>query len=192
MPLAMHVAARFTTEEFLALPEPPPGLRFELLDGDLVTMNAPGNHHQLAMTCIAAALHTWCRDVAGRGLAIVEAGTGAGDDTVFVPDVQWYSADRVPSLDLRPWPVGDLVCEVRSPSTARYDATTKLDRYACEGAREVWLVDPVDLRARILRQPDDAAPGTPFTLEETPGPDDALTSPLLPGFTLPLSALVAP
>lgn len=190
MARAMHATARMTTAEFLALPETPDlPLRFELLDGELVTMNPPGNRHQLAVTRIASALDAWCRTGSDRGLAIIEAGTRAGDDTVFVPDVQWYAMGRVPSLEDHPWPVGDLVCEVRSPSTARYDATTKLDRYGREGAREVWLVDPVSASARILRRAEDAPPSSPLTIVATPGPGGALTSPMLPGFAFALAAL---
>lgn len=187
MTLTMHVAARLTTEEFLALPEAPPGLRFELLDGELVTMNAPGNHHQMAVLRIAATLDNWCRAAPGRGRTGLELGTGAGPDTVFLPDVQWYAEGRVPSLDLRPWPVGDLVCEVRSPSTALYDATTKLERYGREGSQEVWLVDPMDRTARVLRR---STVTEPLALAAELGPDDDLASPLLPGFALRLAGLL--
>jgi Uma2 family endonuclease len=36
----------------------------------------------------------------------------------------------------------DLLVEIRSPGTARYDRRIKLPRYARAGVREIWLVDP--------------------------------------------------
>jgi Uma2 family endonuclease len=36
----------------------------------------------------------------------------------------------------------DLLIEIRSPGTARYDRRIKLPRYARAGVREAWLVDP--------------------------------------------------
>jgi len=147
MAVPMHVAARMTTQEFLRLPETPDGLRLELLDGEVVTMNPPTPRHQ----------------------------------AVFVPDIQWFSAQRSGlHVDARLWPVGDIVAEVRSESTARYDRELKCRRYLALGAREVWLVDPGALTVEI-HQPA----GDPVLL----GPDASLTSPLLPGFTLPLVRL---
>jgi Uma2 family endonuclease len=183
----MHPAARMSREEFLALPESPPGLRFELLDGELVTMNDPLAVHQVVAGRIYAALLGWCDAEAGRGQVLLPVDTEVGHDTVFGPDVQWFAAGRdLPSRGERPWPVGDLVVEVASPSTARYDAVVKAGRYAAAGAREVWLVDPVALAVRVLH-PDAAGVGTVLAARLEDG--DVLTSAQLPGFTLSIAGL---
>ncbi|MGE4426996.1 MAG: Uma2 family endonuclease [Solirubrobacteraceae bacterium] len=181
----MPIAARLSREEYLALPESPPGVRFELLDGELVTMNDPLLNHQDAAGIVWAALRAWCRAAADRGRATLSIDTELGPDTFFGPDVQWFAPDRVlPSKRERPWPVGDIVVEVASPSTARYDAETKTERYLRAGAREVWLVRTDPLGARIHRRAADGA-----TVLVDLAADDTLASPLLPGFALALAEL---
>jgi Uma2 family endonuclease len=44
----------------------------------------------------------------------------------------------------------DLVVEVASPSTARYDRHEKLNRYAQAGVSEYWIVNPVTQTLEIL------------------------------------------
>lgn len=172
--------ARFTREEFLRLPESSPGFRFELVDGELVTMNDPLPLHQVVVGALYAELRAWCRAAPGRGRVLLSIDTEVGPDTIVGPDLQWFSPRReLPDLAERPWPAGDLVVEVASPSTARYDAGTKLARYLTAGAREVWLVSSDPPGVRVVgpsgeRQVD--AGGT-------------LTSALLPGFELPVAAL---
>ncbi|MCK9250880.1 MAG: Uma2 family endonuclease [Solirubrobacteraceae bacterium] len=179
----MHTAARMTTREFLALPEPPAMLRFELLDGELVTHNGPAARHQMALVRLIVTFDAWCGAAPDRGRVLPDLAVEPSTDTVFLPDLQWWSAGRGPSADDGlPWPVGDIAIEIASPSTARFDAIVKTDRYLQAGAQEVWLVDPQRPGARIVRA--DVA-GPPAEL----GPDDALTSPLLPGFALPLARL---
>jgi len=179
MAAPMRVAARMTKDEYLGLPETP-GLRLELLDGEVVTMNSPLALHQAVALRLLVALSSWCDGDQDRGRVLHELAVDVGPDTVLVPDVQWYAAARaLPVLTSRPWPVGDLVAEVLSASTARYDAEVKLARYFDAGACDVWLVDPVATTIRAS-----TADG-----ERTLGTGDTLTSPVLPGFGLPLALL---
>lgn len=182
MSSTMHVAARMAREEYLALPEFPPGVRFELLDGELVTMNDPLAVHQIVAGRLYAALLAWSDSRPEGGRVLLPVDTDVGPDTVFGPDVQWFSPERtLPSIRERPWPVGDLVVEVAAPSTARYDALVKAARYADAGAREVWLVDPAGPTVRVLR----GAGRTPVVFST----GDVVSSPLLPGFALPVADL---
>ena len=184
MTSTMTIAARFTREEYLALPESPPGIRFELLDGELVTMNDPLPVHQKVVANLLIALVTWTRAASGRGQVLLPIDTDVGPTTIFGPDLQWFASDReLPSERERPWPAGDLVVEVASPSTARYDAEVKAGRYLAAGAREVWLVRTDPLGATVLR------PGRAEPESTTLSADGDLTSPLLPDFLLPLATL---
>lgn len=181
MARAMRATTRMTKDEFLALPETPDGPTLELLDGEVLEMNPPTHQHQLVELRIAAALLIWCDAQAGRGHVFHGSGAALDADTVLVPYIQRYTADReLPSPRARERPVGDLVAEVRSESTARYDREVKRARYLEAGAREVWLVDPLTATVVVT------CPGEPDTLL---GPGETLTSPLLPGFALPLERL---
>lgn len=62
-------------------------------------------------------------------------------DTVVQPDV--FIARDLHKLDDRGMcGAPDWVAEVLSPSTARYDRTTKLAAYQRAGVPEIWLIDP--------------------------------------------------
>lgn len=173
--------ARFTREEFLRLPESSPGFRFELVDGELVTTNEPLPLHQVVVGVLHAELRGWSRAAPDRGRMLLPVDTEVGHDTILGPDLQWFAPERdLPPLAERPWPVGDLVIEVASPSTARYDAATKLGRYLDAGAREVWLVSPEPLGVRMV------SPGG----ERRVDAGGTLTSALLPGFELRVDALL--
>jgi Uma2 family endonuclease len=48
----------------------------------------------------------------------------------------------------------DLVVEIQSPSTARYDLTEKFNLYEASGVREYWVVFPAEAIQVFLLQPD--------------------------------------
>lgn len=77
---------------------------------------------------------------------------GADDqiDTIVQPDV--FIVCALQKLDERGMcGAPDWVAEVLSPSTARYDSTTKLRAYERAGVPEVWLINPTDRTVAIYR-----------------------------------------
>lgn len=79
---------------------------------------------------------------------------GAGEDdqidTVVQPDVLIVrDLQKVDDRGVRGAP--DWIAEVLSPSTARYDRTTKLRAYERAGVPELWLIDPTDRTVTIYR-----------------------------------------
>ncbi|CAN5893994.1 hypothetical protein BH23ACT10_BH23ACT10_06530 [soil metagenome] len=89
-----------------------------------------------------------------------------------------------PAFDQAP----DLVVEVLSPSTRSFDAIRKCRDYAAIGVAELWLIDPDGPEATILRV-SDAVPNVFVDAQADIGPDDLLSSPQLPGFTVRLGDL---
>jgi Uma2 family endonuclease len=79
-------------------------------------------------------------------------GSGADDqvDTVVQPDV-FIVCDPQKLDDRGVSGAPDWIAEVLSPSTARYDRTTKLRAYERAGVPEVWLIDPTDRTLTIYR-----------------------------------------
>jgi Uma2 family endonuclease len=63
---------------------------------------------------------------------------------VVRPDLSGWRRERlVDPWDVRPIDVvPDWICEVTSPSNARYDRVTKARLYLEAGVRSLWLVDP--------------------------------------------------
>jgi Uma2 family endonuclease len=62
-----------------------------------------------------------------------------------MPDVQVFRSGNEPAADQEQGLVrghADLVVEIVSPSSRRYDRVKKLNWYAQLGVPEVWIVDP--------------------------------------------------
>ena len=71
-------------------------------------------------------------------------------DTVVQPDVFIVcDSQKLDEHGVRGAP--DWLAEVLSPSTARYDRTTKLSAYERAGVPEVWLVDPTTRTVTIYQ-----------------------------------------
>jgi len=79
--------------------------------------------------------------------------------------------------------VPDIVVEILSPSTARYDRGEKSDRYATLGVRELWLVSS---EAEII-EVFALAEGR-YVLDARAGLDEPIRSTVLPNLIFPASA----
>ncbi len=180
----MPVDIRLTYDDLCLLPNN--GKRYEIVDGELFVTPAPRRPHQKVVTNLAYYLTEFTKRT-GRGETYV-----APFDVVFSrfdvvePDVLYISEKRLAVLtEMNVQGAPDLVVEVLSESTAEIDHTTKLKLYARYGVEEYWIIDPDNCSAEIYRR-------TPAGLDlaQNLKRGDALTSPLLPGFSLPLLKLV--
>jgi Uma2 family endonuclease len=174
-------------DAFLA--RPPTRWREELIDGRIV-VNEPVMRHQLAAAEILFALDRWIREGSGSGRASLPVNLRVSDHNVFSPDVLWYAdagrTDVDASAQLHP---PDLVIEVRSPSTWKYDVGVKSERYAGWGVGELWLVDLVSRIVIVRRRTGTDSSG--FDVVEEVSEEEALTSPRLPGFALRVQEIFA-
>lgn len=180
------VPQRMTAEEFLAYPEKQVHLRYELIDGEIV-ISDPTPLHQLAVANLLIALRLWSGPDHELGFATLNINVGVDARTVLSPDLQWYAAGReLPSLTHRPWPLGNLVAEVRSPSTWHVDVGRKRQIYERDGVQELWLVDPPTRSVLVFRRSEGS---TTFDVTTEVGEDAELTSPLLPDFSASVAEL---
>lgn len=130
-----------SADDFYALPDSPE--RYELFEGMLVTAPPPDGTHQSIQSWL---VHQLWKFAEGTGGQVLGSPTGVqiGSATVFEPDVLYLAPQQVPFLEtrgVRGAPA--LVVEISSPSTRRYDLSTKLPAYLDAGVQEVWIVDPV-------------------------------------------------
>jgi Uma2 family endonuclease len=185
---------RLTAEQFLALDDPDQRLRFaELIDG-VIVVTAPSAFHQELEFRVIRALRNWMDAAPGRGQAGLPGNLVVDEHNVFEPDVWWMAEHRKPGLDWLCFPDNpDLVVEVRSPSTWRYDVHVKKRRYEEIGVAELWLVDTdAEVVLVFRRSADDKGERSAdfdVALELQASEGDCLTSPLLDGFSLDLVAL---
>jgi Uma2 family endonuclease len=181
----MTTTTRMTAEQYFAVSVE--GDRTQLVEGELV-VNEPPLEHVLVQRNLLFVLTTWTQAAPGRGIAFPPVDVVVDEHNVFGPDVVWLREERVPNpLAGRLQGLPDLAVEVRSPSTWRYDVGKKKLAYERSGLPELWLVDNVAASVLVYRRSDAKAPA--FDVELELAGSDELTSPLLPGFSVPVERL---
>ena len=186
----MTLAVRFTSADLDTLPDLP-GVRYEIIDGELYVSKAPQFGHQYPAGVVHVALHAWSEET-GAGYTCEVPGLVFTEDNDVIPDLVWIRKDRLAeALDgqghfrLAP----DLIVEVLSPGRVNQlrDRESKLALYSRQGVQEYWIVDWQAQTVEIFRRG-----ATGLELQAALGNDDVLTSPLLPGFRCPVAKLWAP
>ncbi len=142
-------SAPYTWEDFVALDDD--DLR-ELIDGELVEVEVPTFGHEEIVATLAYFLRAWVE--AGHGGRVVASGykVRVSDRRGVMPDLQLYrSGNDAPVTQQQGLVQGraDLVVEIVSPSSRRYDRVKKLNWYAQLGVPEYWIIDP---EARTLER----------------------------------------
>jgi Uma2 family endonuclease len=181
--LVTVTAERLTLDEFLARDFPP---RTQLVNGEVV-MNQPRARHDRIAFHLARRLAEWTEKGGSGEAAVNRAWTSTGPN-YFVPDAWWVRADRITPGDTslaQHYP--DIVIEVRSPSTWRYDIGPKRSAYEQAGVAELWFIDVESETVVVNRRskPDVAKFDVLLELER----GSTLTSPLLRGFTITVDEL---
>jgi Uma2 family endonuclease len=183
----MSVQRRYTSADLEAMPYDE-WHRYEIIDGELFVSSAPSWNHNRAANQLMRALENW-DDAHGLGEACLVPGVIFADDDNVIPDLVWVSREKLERgldaaghLTVAP----DIVVEVLSPGSdnARRDRVAKFGLYARQGVQEYWLVDPARRIVEVFRHD-----GRTLELVASLSGDDALTSPLLPGFACPLRRL---
>lgn len=183
----MSATVRWTSADLLALPDD--GKRREIIDGELYVSSQPHFYHQVVGSRYTTFLDLWNFET-GAGVTAVAPGLIFADDQDVAPDVVWASHARLATIlhggKLHGAP--ELVIEVLSPGARNVarDRTAKLGLYGRRGVEEYWIADWRQHRVEVYRRE-----GTGLALVAALGPGDTLTSPLLPGFALPLDRLFA-
>jgi len=133
---------RFTYADYLTWDD---DKRWELIDGVPYEMaSAPSSGHQR----ISSRMHyQFFSMLKGRPCEVFHApfdvrlNADTLDDTVVQPDLV-IICDKEKLDEKSCKGVPDLLVEILSPSTARYDRMIKLHRYQKAGVREFWIIDP--------------------------------------------------
>lgn len=176
---------RITYQDYLQLPE---GGRWEVLEGDLRMVPAPGELHQRVSSGIYRALDTFVRQHALGRMYYAPMDVILAEDSVVQPDLLLIRKERLSILapeGVRGAP--DLVVEVLSPgSTAARDRGIKRRLYGRYGVQEYWLVDPAARTVEVT-----VSEGGELQTWQVFGAGDRVQSPLLPGFELVVDELFA-
>ncbi|MGF1645759.1 MAG: Uma2 family endonuclease [Kineosporiaceae bacterium] len=129
---------RLTVAEYLALPDPDDGQRYELVDGVVLVTPSPTFDHQWD----SAQLHVQLFLASPPELRVLAApfDVRLADDTLVRPDLVVLRRRDV--VDGRLTGIPLLAVEFLSPSTRGQDLLLKRARYARAGIPSYWVVDP--------------------------------------------------
>ncbi|HLY60266.1 MAG TPA: Uma2 family endonuclease [Terriglobia bacterium] len=180
----MPVDIRLTYDDFCLLPSD--GKRYEVIDGELLVTPSPNFLHQSVVTNLTYHLSAYLINHPFGRVLVSPFDVVFSQFDVVEPDILYVSKARSSVLtDKNVQGAPDLVIEVLSPSTAKIDRTIKLKLYARFGVEEYWIIDPEGPAAEIYRRDKEG-----LELAATLDGQGLLTSPLFPGFNLPLQKLV--
>jgi Uma2 family endonuclease len=167
-----------TADEFLEWPDEP-GMRQELIRGEVVTMSLPGGEHGEIAQEIGGLM--WAHVKASKLGRTYAAETGflveRDPDTVRGADVAFVRTDRLAAIKNRKKHVPfapDLAFEVNSPNDRDDEIEEKIQLWLKAGSLLVWSVDP-ESRTVVVYRPG-AEPVTLGEDQEIDGGD------VIPGF----------
>ena len=138
-----EAGGKLTNADYMRLTPPVPGgVRYQLIDGELIEMSGAILAHQIFLFQFSLALGT---QVGALGIGeIVPAPYDVHIDefNTYQPDLLFVSNERRGILErLGAFGAPDVVVEILSDSTRRRDLGAKLPVYLRAGVREVGIVD---------------------------------------------------
>ena len=178
---------KLTYDDFLLFPDD--GKRHELIDGEHYVTPSPNRKHQKVSLNISLMMGNWLEQnpIGQIYYAPFEVIFSMFD--VVEPDLLYMSNERAAQVltDANVQGAPELVIEIGSPSTRQRDETIKRRLYEQSGVSEYWVVDPEIDVVRVYRRGPKGFE-RPEELRAESG--DVLTTPLLPGLSLPLARIV--
>jgi Uma2 family endonuclease len=158
------------------------GRRWELLEGELIAVSSATPKHQLIVINLLLALRQHL--LPNLGLVLIDVEFALSEWIRLRPDVCVLLKEKASRLDTDQIPIPgspDLAVEVISPTERPSESLGKVRSYLRNGASEVWQVYPktrtveihTELGIRVLAS------------------TDWISTPLLPGFQVPVAAFFA-
>ena len=140
---------KLTNADYMRLTPPVPGgVRYQLIDGELIEMAGASDSHQVFALRCGSALLIQTDDLGIGEVRIAPYDVHIDEFNTYQPDLLFVSNERRDILErLGAFGAPDVVVEILSDSTRRRDLAEKLPVYLRAGVREVVIVD---LEARTV------------------------------------------
>ncbi len=185
--MAKTSSARLNAEDFARLPND--GFRYEIIAGELYMSPSPKARHQYLLGELYYRLRAYlAAHPLGRAY-VAPFDVHFGGEDIVQPDLIFIRQERVKAL-VKDWIYGvpDLLVEVLSPATeTRLDRQAKYHLYETRGVADYWLADPERRRWETYR-----LSAGKYQQAANLGGDDIFTTPVFPGWELPLASLWMP
>jgi len=180
---SLKARPRKTVDDFMKLPE---GARAELIEGEIFMSPSPKARHQRVGMNLTVELTGFIRlGNAGQLLAApCDVHLPSGD--IVQPDLIFVSTRNQGIIQDWIRGVPDLLVEIVSPDAPERDRIVKRRLYERNGVPEYWIVDPQEGSVEVLSLKAGAYASHGF-FEKA----DTVTSPSIPGLSLPVASLLA-
>ncbi len=143
--------AKMTARQFLQLGEDPPGVKLELVDGEIAVSPSPIPAHSYALLRLTLILGNHI-DAGELGELYSDVDTVLNKYNVRRPDVLFFSRDRLHLIGKKAMEgPPDLAIEVISPSSDRIDRKDKFRQYCKAGVEHYWIIDPAKKSLHAFR-----------------------------------------
>lgn len=183
--VAGYSSTKLTYAEFLAFPDD--GLRHEIIDGEHYVTASPVMRHQRILLNLSYLIRGYLETHPIGEVFFAPVDVLLSTNDIVVPDLIFISHERSRVLTAKNVQgAPDLVVEILSPSTRSRDERLKRDLYERVEVAEYWLVDPGRDVVTAHRRA-----GASFAEVREYNVRESITTPLLPGFELPLARLFA-
>ena len=178
---------KMTARQFLELGEDPPGVRLELVDGEIAVSPSPVPRHSFTVGALYAILKAHIDDH-DLGEVLMDVDTIFGEYDVRRPDIFYFTKARrhfIGEKAIEGPP--DLAVEVISAGNERTDRRDKFEQYAAGKVRHYWIVDPTrkTIEAYSLR-------GGKYVGRVRGSGSDVVKLPPFPKLEIPLAKLWRP
>lgn len=133
---------KMTARQFLELGEDPPGVRLELVNGEVAVSPSPNPKHSYIDRALTVILGQHIRDnKLGRLYGDVD--TIFGEYDIRRPDLMYFAKARVHLVGEKAMEgPPDLCVEIISPSSSKIDRRDKFKQYEKGKVAHYWIIDP--------------------------------------------------
>jgi Uma2 family endonuclease len=133
---------RTMLEVFKSLPE---GTLVQLIENNIVMSPAPLTRHQSISIELSSELFYYVRSNKIGKVFSAPFDVHLDNNNIFQPDICFIGNEKLPLLKKDGfYGAPDLIIEILSPGTAKYDLVDKKDVYEHSGVSELWFIDPAD------------------------------------------------
>lgn len=132
-------------EVFENLPE---GTLAQLINNQIYISPSPSNSHQKVLDKVYRQLGNFVEEMQLGETRVAPFDVFLNQKNAFQPDIIFIANQNLHNIKERGFfGAPDLVIEILSPATARFDKGEKKEAYERSGVKEYWMIDPADSRA---------------------------------------------
>lgn len=133
---------RTMLEVYQGLPE---GTLAQLIHNQIYMSPAPTSSHQIVLGKIFNQLYDFVEKSNLGQVIVAPVDVYLNRNNAFQPDIIFIATNNLQNLkESGYYGAPDLVIEILSPGTWRFDKEDKRDEYERSGVKEYWMIEPVD------------------------------------------------